>query len=164
MTIVIDQREKHPYTFGPNGPRVATARLAAGDYSVAGLEHLVAIERKETLDLYATVAQRRWAFQRALARMASMGLAAVVVEATWRDLMRRPPEGVTLSPAVVRHFCLEWRRRFPAVRWHFVPGRREGELLTLALLQQFWCRHQQPKESTPCFETTPAPTLPADGS
>jgi ERCC4-type nuclease len=63
--IVIDTREQRPLEpwraarKGEPGPRVCLpttrAALAAGDYSVQGLEHIVAIERKSIPDLWGTL-------------------------------------------------------------------------------------------------------------
>ena len=45
--IVIDSREKEPYTFACE---VQKAKLEAGDYSVQGFEQHVAVERKSLPD------------------------------------------------------------------------------------------------------------------
>lgn len=50
--IVIDSREKEPYTFACE---VLKAKLDAGDYSVHGFEHQVAVERKSLADFVGTV-------------------------------------------------------------------------------------------------------------
>ncbi len=50
--IVIDSREQEPYTFACE---VVKAKLDAGDYSVAGFEQRVAVERKSLRDFVGTV-------------------------------------------------------------------------------------------------------------
>lgn len=138
--ILHDVREKHPYCFSglrTPAPAVHSARLTTGDYSLEGLSALVAVERKTLEDLFHTVAHRRRAFQVALGRLSRLAAGAVVVEATWSDISRRPPPGAALPPAAVRLFVSQWRSKHPSVRWYFCAGRREAEELTLALLERY---------------------------
>lgn len=51
MRIVIDSREQAPFLFEGYGAEVGPGALAAGDYSLCGLESLVAVERKSLADL-----------------------------------------------------------------------------------------------------------------
>lgn len=66
-TIAVDTREQAPYRFA--GEPVASATLAAGDYSLAGLEHLIAVERKELGDLVGCMTHDRDRFKRELQRL-----------------------------------------------------------------------------------------------
>jgi len=85
MIIVVDTREKDEYTFGD----IVTIRqkLDAGDYSVAGLEDRVAIERKELDDFVGTVIYQKDRFHIELCALARMEFAAVVVEASLTDIL-----------------------------------------------------------------------------
>ena len=51
MNIIIDSREKHPWDLDHNEYITDTVirKLDAGDYSVEGLEHWIAIERKASV-------------------------------------------------------------------------------------------------------------------
>jgi len=49
MKILVDTREQTPWSF-PKTEQVERAGLTTGDYSLAGLEGLVAIERKSLED------------------------------------------------------------------------------------------------------------------
>lgn len=49
ITALIDTREQEPLDLSPL--RSARRRLTTGDYSLQGLEHVVAIERKSLTDL-----------------------------------------------------------------------------------------------------------------
>lgn len=75
--IVIDTREQRPLCFDNLHIRgfkcIATERrkLDEGDYSVAGLEDKVFIERKSVADLYGTLFQGRERFERELERVAT---------------------------------------------------------------------------------------------
>ena len=55
VTIVVDTREQEPYGFNPDLVRPVRRALPAGDYSVAGLEETIAVERKTLDDFVGTV-------------------------------------------------------------------------------------------------------------
>ena len=83
MQIIIDTREKRPYGFGG---KVASEvrKLQTGDYSIAGLENEVAIERKSLDDFIGSlVNSNRETFQRELDRLVHMPTKAIVVEGSW---------------------------------------------------------------------------------
>jgi DNA excision repair protein ERCC-4 len=66
--IVIDTREQEPLVFERLASRVGM--LVSGDYSVAGLEHGFAIERKSIADLVGCcIGQNRERFERELHRL-----------------------------------------------------------------------------------------------
>ena len=59
VTLLVDTREQEPYSFDD---RLAVAErwaLPAGDYSVAGIEGVVAVERKTLDDFVSTVIHSR---------------------------------------------------------------------------------------------------------
>ena len=87
VVIAIDTREQEPYGFDPS--RVTTVRkaLPAGDYSLAGRETDVAIERKSLEDFVATAIHARERFARELRRLAAYDFACVVVEASMEDVL-----------------------------------------------------------------------------
>ena len=82
MKIVIDTREQTPLDFERYDCEVVRGGLATGDYSVAGLESLAAVERKSEEDLLGCLTRERPRFERELARARGMELFAVVVETT----------------------------------------------------------------------------------
>ena len=84
VIIVVDSREQNPYHLAPM--RTSTQGLATGDYSVAGLEEVVCVERKELGDLISCIGPGRERFKRELQRMAAYPARCVVVEASWKDL------------------------------------------------------------------------------
>lgn len=83
--IVCDTREKHPYSFP-----CATNRkvLAAGDYSVEGLEDRVAVERKSLSDFVHTVIHDHARFGREMLLLSTYDAACVVVEANLDAVLR----------------------------------------------------------------------------
>jgi DNA excision repair protein ERCC-4 len=80
MMIVIDTREQRPLIFGGDVQTVS-GTLETGDYSVAGMEEQVTVERKSLPDLVMCVSWERDRFWRELDRMARMPMAAIMVEA-----------------------------------------------------------------------------------
>lgn len=110
IVAVIDTREKLKLDLSPL--RVVAGTLDTGDYSVQGLEHLVAIERKSIPDLVACVGRERPRFDRECQRLLSYPTRAIVVEGSWRDLEIGPglPGGWRgqTSAAAVQGSVLGW--------------------------------------------------------
>jgi len=86
-TIIVDTREQQGYSFEPHRADSVRAALPAGDYSLAGLEREVAVERKSLDDLVSTVIHERPRFHRELLRMAEYRQACVVVEGSLADVL-----------------------------------------------------------------------------
>jgi len=87
VTIIVDTREQEPYGFNPRLVTPVRRALPAGDYSVAGLEQTVAVERKTLDDFVGTVMRARGRFYRELRRLSSYARACVVVEADLADVL-----------------------------------------------------------------------------
>lgn len=66
MKIVIDTREQTPLDFERYGCEVVRGGLTTGDYAVAGLESLAAVERKSEDDLPGCLTRERDRFEREL--------------------------------------------------------------------------------------------------
>ena len=84
VVAVIDTREQLPLNLSPL--QTVAGTLATGDYSVVGLENVVAVERKSLGDLLGCVGQHRERFDREVQRLLAYPTKAIVVEATWADL------------------------------------------------------------------------------
>ena len=84
VTAVIDSREQLPLNLSPLN--TTTATLSTGDYSVHGLEHIVAIERKSLDDLVACVGRERERFDSEVQRLLAYQTRAILVEATWAEI------------------------------------------------------------------------------
>jgi DNA excision repair protein ERCC-4 len=87
VTIVIDTREQEGYSFDSRLAATVRRALPAGDYSVAGLEHVVAVERKSLDDFVSTVIHSRARFRRELRNLSGYRAACVVVEAGLLDVL-----------------------------------------------------------------------------
>lgn len=84
VVAVIDTREQRPLLLAPLTS--VAGSLQTGDYSVHGLEHLIAVERKSLPDLVACVGSERERFERECQRLLAYETRAIVVEASWVDL------------------------------------------------------------------------------
>lgn len=140
ITAIVDPREQRPWALTPLKTEVAT--LYTGDYSVKGLENVIAIERKSLEDIIGCVGQNRERFEHCIKRMLAYPVRAVIVEATWADL-----EGGAwrskISPASAVGSVLGWvARGIPfqfagdaskastmAARLMFIAARRRWEEL-----------------------------------
>jgi len=84
VCAVIDTREQTPLTLDPLRSVIGT--LPTGDYSVHGLEHMVAVERKSLPDFLSCVGRERERFERECQRLIAYETKAIVVEATWTEI------------------------------------------------------------------------------
>lgn len=150
FTIVVDTREEIPYKFqsiqGDANQEyrplvIPTERrgLKSGDYSIAGFEDIVTVERKSLADLYGTLGQGRKRFEAEHLRMASMEYAVVVIEAPTTVAFSSPPSYSRLPPKVVHRTWLDWEQDY-GIPWHFCPSRKFAEVHTFRLLERFWKR------------------------
>jgi len=135
LRIVRDSREQNGFSFGGYDCVVEDGSLATGDYSLAGLEGVVAVERKSLDDLIGCLAGERERFERELARGRGLDFFAVVVEAGWEDLAggryrsRMKPHAACQS---ILAMMQRWRCPF------FFGGSREGaEYAAYWLLSKF---------------------------
>ncbi len=91
-TVLVDTREQQPFDLGGRHPNwigaQATATLKTGDYSVEGMQDLLALERKSLVDAVQSVMARRVAFIRSCKRLAAFRWKAILIEATLEDMKR----------------------------------------------------------------------------
>ena len=105
-TVVVDTREQLPWTFEGLGLTTSRAKLAAGDYSLVGLELRVAIERKSIDDWIGTVLRDRARFYRELQLLRAYDFRCVIIEAGVREIMTEQYKSA-VTPAAVMGFVAE---------------------------------------------------------
>lgn len=127
ITILIDSREKMPlhFEFGPpteaTKVRTRVVSLDTGDYSVLGLEKdECAIERKSLSDLCLCVGSGRERFEREVYRLLAFKCKAVVVEASWDELMLGHWRG-QITPRQVMGSVIGWQSL--GIPFFFHPSR-----------------------------------------
>ena len=89
-TILVDTRERQPYPLAEEHPNwigaVKPATLKTGDYSVAGMESVLALERKSMADAIQSSIAGRTRFIRACARLAEFRWKAILIEGTYEQM------------------------------------------------------------------------------
>jgi ERCC4-type nuclease len=156
----VDSREQAPYRF-ESIPLAAAQRkqgkrlvvptefrtLVSGDYSIIGCESRVAVERKSLEDLYSTLGQGRERFEKEVERLNDLECAAVVVEASWSEIIRPADFRVKwrseLNPASVAGTMFAWAVRYRNVRWIVAKNRRGGMKETFGVLSEWWARSRK---------------------
>ena len=88
VTLIADTREQDEYSFDSRLVVVERRALPAGDYSVAGMEVVVAVERKTLDDFVSTVIHSRARFRKELRKLADYRAACVVVEAGLLEVLQ----------------------------------------------------------------------------
>ncbi|MFC1597403.1 ERCC4 domain-containing protein [Planctomycetota bacterium] len=105
VTAITDTRERNPLDLAPLQSVEGT--LSTGDYSVLGLETIIAIERKSLPDLIACVGAERERFDREVQRLLAYPTRALVAEATWLDVEQGEWRS-KVTPAAVLGSVLGW--------------------------------------------------------
>jgi len=133
FTIVVDTREQTPFDFGDHP--VVRGTLDAGDYSILNMTDLVAIERKSLSDLVGCVGRERERFERELHRLKAYRYAAVVIEATRKQVAAGKWRG-EIKPACVLGSIASWRVK-TGVDFVYAGDAAAGAEETLTLLRKF---------------------------
>jgi ERCC4-type nuclease len=162
FTVVWDHRERGAnYHFGglradsgdkyrPLVVRTLETHLVTGDYSIEGLEHLLAIERKTASDLFGTLAAGRERFaaehERMRAMIAAGGFACVLIESDLESILLDPPVPSQLDPKTVHRTAISWPMRYH-VPWVWAGSRDLAEITTFRTLEMYWRQYHHRKES-----------------
>ena len=137
MKIIIDTREQEPCTFRHEKMNATTelGTLAVGDYSLAGLQDKVAVERKSLSDLVMCLGRERERFERELARGAALDAFAVVCEGSWLELARGEYRS-RLNPHAACQSVLAFAGRY-RVPFLFAGSRSAAEYMAWGFLRQY---------------------------
>ena len=137
--IAVDTREQRPYTFEniKLPPEVIVQTLQTGDYSIAGLDNLVCVERKSLADLFSSVGTGRARFEREMVRMSKMDYAALVIESSMAGIFTNPPSRSKMNPRAVFRTLLSWSIKYNIHVWP-AWNREAGEKITYILLKNFY--------------------------
>jgi hypothetical protein len=156
LDVLVDTHERYPYRFAHQAVRIERRTLAAGDYAVELDGAVVAsVERKGLSDLTSSLLSGRLRY--ALAELASLPLAAVVIEDRFSSLFK--VEYVRASTAV--DVLAETQVRFPAVPIVFCETRPLAEEWTYrflaAALTQLTLERDAAMVELPMAEPLPPP-------
>lgn len=88
--VLVDTREKQPFALCANHPNwiggERRCKLKTGDYTVEGMEPLLALERKNLADLVACINVYREEFLTKCERLAKFRWKAILIEASYEDI------------------------------------------------------------------------------
>lgn len=88
--VLVDTRERQPFALHENHPNwIGSERrgtLKTGDYTVEGMEGLLALERKNLPDLVACIVTYRKRFIASCERLSRFRWKAILIEATYEDI------------------------------------------------------------------------------
>ncbi len=98
--VIVDTREKRPLSFS-DSVEVRRGALAVADYSLAGFEDDVAIERKELGDLLNSITHERVRFIKELRQLRGYRLAVLLVESDWPTILEGAYRSQVSPSAVV---------------------------------------------------------------
>ncbi len=132
LTAIIDTREQTPLDLAPLA--MVRGTRTTGDYSLRGLEPVVAIERKSKDDLVACVGRERERFDKEVTRLLAYPVRALVVESTWQAIEMGEWRS-KVKPLQVEASLLGWAAHgLPVVMAgnHERAGRMVGRLLWIA--------------------------------
>ena len=139
LSIIVDTREQCPFRFQGHscyeGTTVTAGTLATGDYSIAGLTHLVAVERKSLADLVGCLGSGRERFERELERARALEAFAVVCEGSFPDLAHGEYRGRLNPHAACQSICA-WMSRL-GIPFFFAGSRGGAEYVTHSFLRQY---------------------------
>ena len=132
IVAVVDTREQLPLDLSPL--RIVPGTLPTGDYSVKGLEHIVAVERKSLSDLLGCIGVGRERFEREVQRLLAYPTRALVVESTWSTIEAGEWRS-KITPAAAMGSLLGWiAAGLPVIMAgdHDRAGQYVGRLLYIA--------------------------------
>ena len=140
FTIIIDTREQRPYTFQnikPEPPEMIIQGLTTGDYSVAGLEDRICVERKSINDFLGSVGCNRKRFEKEFQRMANMQYAALVLEFDFKTLFLNPPARSKMNIKAAFRTVKSWSIKYGVCIWPMF-NRKSAEKVTYLILEKFY--------------------------
>lgn len=115
ITAYADDREKLPLALDLYIPTIKK-RLPTADYTVRGLEHMIAVERKGLSDLVLCAGRERDRFDACIKRMKSYEVRALVIEASWAEIEAGAWRS-QLKPSQLKAALYSWSKHvsiFPA--------------------------------------------------
>jgi ERCC4-type nuclease len=134
--FVVDTREPTHTAYAFDGCAAVRAKLDSGDYSVQGLEHQVAVERKALGDFIACCTHERERFWKELGRLKHYPVRAVVVESSLEVILAGAYRSAALPRSILGSaLAIQVDFGIPVI---FAGDRREAERITAWILKRAW--------------------------
>jgi len=151
MNIIVDSREKNPLYFRQSSTvdKVIVKKLNAGDYSIEGYEHIIAIERKSAPDLFGTLGKGHKRFQKELMRAANYDYFVILVECSLTSILNKDFEGANycgMFGHTVAQICFTLKMKY-GIDVIFCNGRNEA----VSYVRQIFKSYLKQKEGNIVF-------------
>lgn len=140
-TIVIDNREKKPYSFSPGIPTLRK-KLLTGDYSIEGYENAIAVERKSLADFVNTVIHSQTNFSEELKRLSKMLCPLIIVEANAEDLWDKNKYKSKIAPESLWKLAMSLSSKWGIPVFYFSNRQLARHSLEVYLCQ-WWDKEQK---------------------
>ncbi|MEW6347689.1 MAG: ERCC4 domain-containing protein [Thermodesulfobacteriota bacterium] len=138
IILIQDSREQAGYQSLFQSPCIVQG-LELGDYSVVGLEDLIAVERKSLADLLQSITHERTRFERELKQARGLHRFFVVVEAGPATILAGDYQHSKAHPNAVWATVMSWSTKYcPFI---FAGTREHGARIIEGLLTQYAARH-----------------------
>jgi ERCC4-type nuclease len=155
FVIVYDSAEKKPWDFDIVIQRdgqptrivqpLVKRTLPTGDYTIAGYETSIVVERKNPNDCLQSLTSSRKRFEKEMVRLQQFTWSAVVVECEWTELLRICKEKTLTSPASIDGTILAFMQRYPRTHWIFRRNRYVAQKTAWKALVRYWHdNHRRP--------------------
>lgn len=153
FTVLVDTREQAPYRFQnlqSNVDRgnklilvpIERVALPTGDYSILGLHHKVAVERKEKGDLFHCMGKDRSRFEKQVERLNEIESGFLVTECNIASILAGHPNS-QMNPRAIVRTIISWQFKYPRVHWWLMPTRARAEAITYRILEKAWSNEQK---------------------
>jgi DNA excision repair protein ERCC-4 len=138
LRIVKDTREQDGFSFQSllqEGDEIVDGTLTTGDYSLAGYQNRVCVERKNPNDLVKSLTDDRARFEAEMVRMVFMDAAMVVVEAPKDFFLLQRHHGKTSGKSIIQS-CFAFEQRY-RVSFALCEDKEDAERRTYAFLRHY---------------------------
>lgn len=114
IQVICDTREQTPFDLTPL--KVTRGTLETGDYSIVGLEKIVAVERKSMSDLMGCIGRERERFEREIQRLMAYQIKALILECHISQIQLKQYRG-DVHPNAALGSLLGWQVRGLPIIW-----------------------------------------------
>lgn len=147
--IIVDTREQKPWDFNDNF-NIAKAKLDTGDYSIAGLEDILCIERKcSPNEISNNITEKR--FKDVLDRMAGFPHAHIIFEFDLYDILQFPRnsgippklwKNLRITPLYLLKYITEINTIY-GIHTHFCGDRSTAQALAISIMKRVNEQHNR---------------------
>jgi hypothetical protein len=150
FTILIDTREKKPFTFSIRGVKEKVQKLDTGDYQIQTMESFCCIDRKASVsELYINLFKQYPRFKKELIRMGDFEEAYILCSFPYTDILEFPNSLPKKARGAVRYGRSDVINKIELVedkynaKFIFCNGREEAQDKTFEILERVWRQNEK---------------------